>query len=130
MADELKEQRTVRSTRLIERQSRKRGAPKPTHQLQETNHSGRPDVRKKVSGPIDLNDPLRMFLWGPETKQLLTVKEESELIVKIQVLFPSFSVPVEIFFTNKKGVKSISGHVSDFHEITRSEASASDSVCS
>lgn len=83
--DKLKEQRTVRSTRLIERQSRKRGAPKPTHQVQETNPSCRPDVRRKVNEPIDLNDPLRMFLWGPETKQLLTVKEESELIVKIQI---------------------------------------------
>lgn len=83
--DKLKEQRTVRSTRLIERQSRKRGAPKPTHQVQETNHSVRPDVRRRGNGSIDLNDPLRMFLWGPETKQLLTVKEESELIVKIQI---------------------------------------------
>ncbi|KAJ8532831.1 hypothetical protein K7X08_015720 [Anisodus acutangulus] len=82
--DKLKGQRTVRSTRLIERQSRKRGAPKPTHQVQETNRSGRPDVRRRVNESIDLNDPLRMFLWGPETKQLLTVKEESELIVKIQ----------------------------------------------
>ncbi|CAN4117091.1 unnamed protein product [Withania somnifera] len=83
--DKLKEPRTVRSTRLIERQSRKRGAPKPTHQVQETNRSGRPDVRRRVNQSIDLNDPLRMFLWGPETKQLLTVKEESELIVKIQI---------------------------------------------
>lgn len=83
--DKLKEQRTVRSTRLIERQSRKRGAPKPTHQVQETNPSGRSDVRRKVNEPIDLNDPLRMFLWGPETKQLLTAKEEAELIVQIQI---------------------------------------------
>ncbi|PHU06502.1 RNA polymerase sigma factor sigF, chloroplastic [Capsicum chinense] len=83
--DKLKERRTVRSTRLIERQSRKRGAPKPIHQVQETNRSGRPEVRRRVNESIDLNDPLRMFLWGPETKQLLTVKEESELIVKIQV---------------------------------------------
>ncbi|KAK4730929.1 hypothetical protein R3W88_023917 [Solanum pinnatisectum] len=83
--DKLKEQRTVRSTRFIERQSRKRGAPKPIQQVQETNRSGRPDVRRKVNESIDLNDPLRMFLWGPETKQLLTAKEESELIVKIQI---------------------------------------------
>ncbi|MCD9645092.1 hypothetical protein HAX54_033768 [Datura stramonium] len=83
--DKLKEQRTVRSTRRIERQFRKRGAPKLTHQVQETNRSGRPDVRRRVNDSIDLNDPLRMFLWGPETTQLLTVKEESELIVKIQI---------------------------------------------
>ncbi|XP_069144872.1 RNA polymerase sigma factor sigF, chloroplastic isoform X3 [Solanum lycopersicum] len=84
--DKLKEQRTVRSTRFIERQSRKRGAPKPIQEVQETNNrSGRPDVRRKVNESIDLNDPLRMFLWGPETKQLLTAKEESELIVKIQI---------------------------------------------
>ncbi|XP_016487689.1 RNA polymerase sigma factor sigF, chloroplastic [Nicotiana tabacum] len=82
--DKLKDQKTVRSTRFLERRSKRRGVPTPKHQVQETNRSERPDVRRRVKESIDLNDPLRMFLWGPETKQLLTVKEESELIVKIQ----------------------------------------------
>ncbi|XP_016467962.2 RNA polymerase sigma factor sigF, chloroplastic isoform X1 [Nicotiana tabacum] len=82
--DKLKDQRIARSTRLLERRSKKRGAPTSKHQVQETNRSERPDVRRRVNESIDLNDPLRMFLWGPETRQLLTVKEESELIVKIQ----------------------------------------------
>lgn len=48
-----------------------------------------------------------MFLWGPETKQLLTVKEESELIVKIQVLCPSCLCSYRNCFSqsNKESIK-------------------------
>ena len=45
------------------------------------------DVRRKLSASFDPNVPLRLFLWGPETKQLLTAKEESELIIQVQVHF-------------------------------------------
>ncbi|XVF07873.1 hypothetical protein REPUB_Repub06bG0177100 [Reevesia pubescens] len=76
---------TVRSTRRLERQSkRRRVQPKVT--IHETYSSRRTDVRKKLSGSFDPNDPLRLFLWGPETKQLLTAKEESELIIQVQDL--------------------------------------------
>lgn len=42
------------------------------------------DPRRSGEG-YDPNDPLRLFLWGPEAKQLLTVKQENELIGEIQV---------------------------------------------
>ena len=41
-----------------------------------------PRSKSKAS---DSDDPLRLFTWVPETKKLLTAKEESELIVHIQV---------------------------------------------
>ncbi|KAK6140236.1 hypothetical protein DH2020_026034 [Rehmannia glutinosa] len=76
--------RIVRSTRLLERQTKRR-VPKPKIEIQETNHRRKPESHRKFNEGFDPNDPLRMFLWGPETTQLLTAKEESELIVKIQV---------------------------------------------
>ncbi|XWS59651.1 hypothetical protein CRYUN_Cryun08bG0140400 [Craigia yunnanensis] len=76
---------TVRSTRHLERQSkRRRVQPKVT--ICETYSSRRTDVRRKLGASFDPNDPLRLFLWGPETKQLLTAKEESELILQVQDL--------------------------------------------
>ncbi|KAK6147011.1 hypothetical protein DH2020_017943 [Rehmannia glutinosa] len=77
--------RIVRSTRLLERQTKRR-VPKPKIEIQETNHRRKPESHRKFNEGFDPNDPLRMFLWGPETTQLLTAKEESELIVKIQEL--------------------------------------------
>ncbi|KAK8561918.1 hypothetical protein V6N12_048973 [Hibiscus sabdariffa] len=55
--------------------------------------SRRKDVRRKLSQSSDPNDPLQLFLWGPETKQLLTAEEESDLIIQVQVPFinPDFS---------------------------------------
>lgn len=75
----------MRSTRLLERRSRKRRVTKPKVMVEEARHPGKADVRRKLNEEYDPNDPLRLFLWGPETKQLLTLKEESELIVQIQV---------------------------------------------
>ncbi|KAK4419219.1 RNA polymerase sigma factor sigF, chloroplastic [Sesamum alatum] len=79
-------QRTVRSTRLVERQMKRRRVPKPKIEVQETNHRRKPESHRKMDEGFDPNDPLRLFLRGPETTQLLTAKEESELIVKIQEL--------------------------------------------
>lgn len=79
------EDRTVRSTRLLERRSKKRKVPK-SKVLYHENHSSRSaDVRKRLNEGFDRNDPLRLFLGGSETKQLLTIEEESELIVRVQV---------------------------------------------
>ncbi|KAK9290197.1 hypothetical protein L1049_008363 [Liquidambar formosana] len=77
--------KTVRSTRLLERQSKRR-VPKLKVMVPETYSSRRANLKRKLSEGFDPNDPLRLFLWGPETKQLLTVKEESELIIQIQDL--------------------------------------------
>lgn len=73
----------MRSTRLLERRSKKRRNPKVT--VHESHGSRRAEVQRKINEGYDPNDPLRLFLWGPETRKLLTAKEESELIVQIQV---------------------------------------------
>lgn len=75
---------TVRSTRRSERRSKRRRV-QPKVMIHETYSSRRTDVRRKLSASFDPNDPLRLFLWGPETKQLLTAGEESELITQVQV---------------------------------------------
>lgn len=76
----------VRSKRLLQRRAKNRGAPKSTFVGNEGYISQKVNVRKKLKQGIDLDDPLQHFLWGPETRQLLTAKEESELIVQIQDL--------------------------------------------
>ncbi|KAK8708852.1 hypothetical protein V6N13_059888 [Hibiscus sabdariffa] len=84
LAVEEDETPTVRSTRHFERQSkRKRRQSKFT--VSETYSSRKTNVRKKSSGSFNPNDPLRLFLKGPETTQLLIAKEESELIIQVQV---------------------------------------------
>ncbi|KAK8497079.1 hypothetical protein V6N13_026486 [Hibiscus sabdariffa] len=76
---------TVRSTKNLERQSKRRRV-QPKVSIYETYSSRRKDVRRKLRESSDPNDPLRLFLWGPETKQLLTAEEESELIIQVQDL--------------------------------------------
>lgn len=75
----------MRSTCHLQRRSKKRRVPRPKVEVEDTEHPRRPNLRGKITEAYYLNDPLRPFLWGPETK-LLTVKEESELIGKIQVI--------------------------------------------
>ncbi|XP_072957868.1 RNA polymerase sigma factor sigF, chloroplastic [Typha angustifolia] len=82
-----REEVIIRSKRISERRPKKRKVSKnldnfiyDVPSLKNTNMS------KKIDKSIDLNDPLRLFLWGPETKQLLTIKEEKELFVQIQDL--------------------------------------------
>ncbi|XP_022962908.1 RNA polymerase sigma factor sigF, chloroplastic-like [Cucurbita moschata] len=54
--------------------------------IHETYNSLGEDARRKTSENFDPKNLLRLFLWAPETKRLLTVQEESELIVQIQEL--------------------------------------------
>ncbi|GFY97839.1 RNApolymerase sigma-subunit F [Actinidia rufa] len=82
----LEEAKTVRSTRLLERRSKRRSVPKSNVMVHEISNSGREGLQRKTSKDFDPNDPLRMFLRGTETRQLLTVKEETELIAHIQDL--------------------------------------------
>lgn len=42
-------------------------------------------LEKKLKEGLDGNHALRLFLWSPETKQLLSIEEESQLIAQIQV---------------------------------------------
>lgn len=78
--------KTVKSTRLLERRSKRRGA-KTKFVVPERNYSGKLHLQRKITEAFDKNDALRIFT-GPETK-LLTANEESDLIMKIQVLFGS-----------------------------------------
>ncbi|CAL9053226.1 RNA polymerase sigma factor sigF, chloroplastic-like [Musa acuminata AAA Group] len=76
----IEEKMTVRSKRLLKRQSKKL----KSFILGDTRSAA--EINKKINRSLDSNDPLRSFLWGPETKQLLTVKEEKDLFVQIQDL--------------------------------------------
>lgn len=78
--------RTVRSTRRLERQSKKRRSPERMEMLQDK----RVTPQRSKSKASDSDDPLRLFTWVPETKKLLTAKEESELIAHIQVSLYSY----------------------------------------
>lgn len=74
----------VRSTRLHERRSKKRREPKPN--LDDNMFSPRSfRVRRKLSRASYQDDPVRRFVSGSKS-QLLTVEEESELVVRVQDL--------------------------------------------
>ncbi|KAI3874569.1 hypothetical protein MKX03_028578 [Papaver bracteatum] len=78
-------EKIVRSTRLLERQSKKRRAPKSALLGDEISSLRTTDRHHKTS-LIDLSDPLRLFLSGAEARQLLTAKEEKELFIQVQEL--------------------------------------------
>ncbi|CAN7062166.1 hypothetical protein IGI04_016706 [Brassica rapa subsp. trilocularis] len=84
----LPEERTiVRSKKLLERRGRNRRAPKPNGLDNESSYlPQKSNAKKKMRQGFDNDDALQLFLWGPETKQLLTAKEEAELITHIQNL--------------------------------------------
>ncbi|KAH7553563.1 hypothetical protein JRO89_XS12G0027100 [Xanthoceras sorbifolium] len=92
----LDEVKTVRSTRLLERRSKKRRASESKVMVHETYSSRKAEVRKKLNEGFDPNSALRLFLSGPETRQLLTVKEECELVAKIQDLMKLEKVKGEL----------------------------------
>ncbi|POO01707.1 RNA polymerase sigma factor [Trema orientale] len=79
-----KVEKTVRSTRLLERRSKKRKVPKSNVLFYENSSSRSADIRKSLGERFDSDDPLRLFLAGPETRQLLNFEEESELIGRVQ----------------------------------------------
>lgn len=76
----------VKSTRLHERQSKRRKGTKSNVIVRETSRtSTKPEPEKKTSyKDSNLHDPLRMFLARPVTRELLTSKEELQLIVHIK----------------------------------------------
>ncbi|MED6156753.1 hypothetical protein PIB30_017363 [Stylosanthes scabra] len=80
----------VRSRRLLERRSKQRKVPKSkflddeSYLARKSDLQGRLQVEKKIKEGFDQNDPLRLFLWGPETKRLLTSEEESQLFAQLQ----------------------------------------------
>ncbi|KDO48074.1 hypothetical protein CISIN_1g008352mg [Citrus sinensis] len=82
----LEEVKQFSQPRFLERRSKKRKVSKPQVTNHETYNSRKASVKKKLSEGFDRNDPLRLFLWGPETRKLLTADEEFELIAQIQDL--------------------------------------------
>ncbi|XP_023640687.1 RNA polymerase sigma factor sigF, chloroplastic isoform X2 [Capsella rubella] len=76
----------VRSKRLLERRAKNRRAPKSNDVDNEGYVPQKSNAKKKFKQGVDTDDALQLFLWGPETKQLLTAKEEAELISHIQHL--------------------------------------------
>ncbi|KAL4592060.1 hypothetical protein LXL04_005040 [Taraxacum kok-saghyz] len=75
----------VKSTRIHERQSKRRKGTKSNVIVRETTGSTKPELEKKTSyKDSNLHDPLRMFLARPVTRELLTSKEELQLIVHIK----------------------------------------------
>lgn len=64
---------------------------KPKNTVHESRSPKTSNLLRKRSQDYDPNEALRLFLWGPETTQLLTTKEESEVMVQIQVI-PLFSI--------------------------------------
>ncbi|XP_050380683.1 RNA polymerase sigma factor sigF, chloroplastic isoform X2 [Argentina anserina] len=95
------QEETVRATRLLERRRKrlkKRNLLNSKDPVHETSSSRSSDVRRKYSEGLNSNDPLRLFLWGPETRQLLTLKEETELIAKVQDVFKLEAVKSSLQF--------------------------------
>lgn len=82
---ETKKVKFVKSTRLLERQSKRRKGSKANVIVRETSTSTKHEPEKKTSyKDANLHDPLRMFLARPVTRELLTSKQELELIAHIK----------------------------------------------
>ncbi|KAK7396579.1 hypothetical protein VNO78_17684 [Psophocarpus tetragonolobus] len=87
-----KKNKIVRSTRTMERRSKQRKVSKSkfldeeSYLERKSDVQRRLDLEKKLKEGFDQNDPLRLFLSGPETRQLLTREEEYQLITQIQDL--------------------------------------------
>ncbi|KAL5067852.1 hypothetical protein RYX36_018739 [Vicia faba] len=84
--------KTVRSTRHRERRAKERKVPKSKVQDRETYLTGKDaaqeklHVQKKINKGSNQKDPLNLFLQSPESKQLLTFEQESQLVAQIQDL--------------------------------------------
>ncbi|KAK9079320.1 hypothetical protein SSX86_000991 [Deinandra increscens subsp. villosa] len=76
----------VKSTRLLERQSKRRKGSKANVIVREGTSSTKTDLPEKKTSYKDANlhDPLRMFLARPVTRELLNSKEELALIAHIK----------------------------------------------
>ncbi|XP_043699354.1 RNA polymerase sigma factor sigF, chloroplastic isoform X2 [Telopea speciosissima] len=82
----VEEEVMVKSTRRLERRSKKRKVLKLKFVDSSASNLKKADKQKKIREVLDSNDPLQLFLSGPEKNQLLTVKEEAELFVEVQEL--------------------------------------------
>ncbi|XP_051231047.1 RNA polymerase sigma factor sigF, chloroplastic [Lolium perenne] len=77
----------IRSTRLRERRSKKRNAPRASSgDVQCGVADSRKDKSKKYGRVLGPDEPFRLFLRDPETTEFLTAKEEKHLFSQIQNL--------------------------------------------
>ncbi|KAG2332622.1 hypothetical protein Bca4012_017805 [Brassica carinata] len=93
---QLEEGTIVRSKRLLERRAKNRRDPISNGLDSESYVPHKYNVKKKMKQEFDTDDALQLFLWGPETKQLLTAKEEAELITHIQHLIKLEKVRINL----------------------------------
>ncbi|KAF3784148.1 RNA polymerase sigma factor [Nymphaea thermarum] len=78
------EEITVRSNKHLERKAKRQKLPKKAKDLQGI-PSQVPDKHRRVNlKSFDSEDPLRLFLSGPETTELLTAKEEEKHFAQVQ----------------------------------------------
>jgi hypothetical protein len=83
----------IRSTRLRERRSKKRNAPRASSgDVQCGVADSRKDKSKKYGRVLGPDEPFRLFLRDPETTEFLTAKEEKHLFSQIQACL--LSVPI------------------------------------
>ncbi|XP_040382624.1 RNA polymerase sigma factor sigF, chloroplastic [Oryza brachyantha] len=78
----------IRSTRSLERRSKRRIAPRAaiTDVSCSVDNSKKKEKSKKYGRVLDPDEPFRLFLRDRETTEFLTAKEERHLFSKIQIL--------------------------------------------
>lgn len=83
----------IRSTRLLERRSKRRYAPQAsiTDASCSVDNSKRKEKSNKYGRVLDPDEPFKLFLRDRETTEFLTAKEEKHLFSKIQasLILPS-----------------------------------------
>lgn len=88
----VEEKKTVGSRKLLERKSKKRNVLKKSNNVPfGASTAMGTDKVKRIEKTSDNNDPLRLFLWNPETKKLLTIAEEKDLFAQIQAYLSRMS---------------------------------------
>ncbi|PKA48027.1 RNA polymerase sigma factor sigF, chloroplastic [Apostasia shenzhenica] len=91
--------RTVRSNKLLERQAKKRKVVmKPKDNICRASPAMSARNVRKIKKMLSSNDPLRLFLLGPETKELLTIKEEEDLLVNDLMQFEAIKKKLRMQF--------------------------------
>lgn len=76
----------IRSTRLLERRSKKRCAPRASSNdvLCGVVNSKNKEKSKKFGRVLDPDEPFKLFLRDRETTEFLTAKEEKQMFSQIQ----------------------------------------------
>jgi hypothetical protein len=86
----------IRSTRLLERRSKKRNAHRALSNDVPCSgvSSKRKEKSKKFGRVLDPDEPFRLFLRDRETTEFLTAKEEKQMFSQIQAQLLRFNIAV------------------------------------